>query len=780
MRYVEYTSERDNMPGYGVCSFEDFAAALAQSHTTSPCTLDNCKGKDCPHKRGDSWSPGIVSEGLTRAAAHVEAITALVLDLDDVSEEQIEAAEVALAPYSYIVHGSHSYRGAAPYRVRIIVELAAEVPVKDWRQWRGHYKSAAVALLGLHVKDESCCNADRLFFLPSGPQGAPKLCYHHAGAPLDLNALLAIQHTTVEPKAQDAQEIEASDAPPANVAEIVLAIREVQRSSAAKKDPEWAKVALACKNFLNQKALLDAMPGGAHFQARENTIHRLCAALAFKISTGTPASVIAELFKPTIAMSFCEPEGVDHYVACVESSFDRSQREKIKRDVDEKLIKDRVHQSLAQPSEPAEDDDQGMSQIDASWLDRLQQDKQGNYKSNTLNVDLILSNNPDLSSAFRFNAVTKEIDVSLGIFKGENGETLEIPLAAWFNERVCIDIAPERLVKHIYRLARKNSFDPLADRLNALQWDRVSRLGTVLEDYFNALVIDPTTGEDCRAYLRLVGQAWFISAAARALSPGEKVDTALIIEGKTGAGKSTIFKKLAYDEYFQDSKINLENKDAGLVAGRKWIVEMGELSALKKHDPETIKTFISSSVDSLRAPYARAPEDFPRRAVFVGTTEESDYLESNTNRRFWSVAVGAGEIDIDRIIRDRDQLWAEAVYLYRQGVKWYFKESSTEAGVIRDHVSGRRIRAPLEDQIKLWFATQKIEKRPLHVTAHEVATKVLMLAPSAITNHTYKQIGHAMRALGFKSERATSGERVRFWATPQQLLGSFNDATKAN
>lgn len=780
MRYVEYTSERDNMPGYGACSFEDFARALQESHTTTACTLADCKGKDCLHKRGDSWSPGIISEGLTRAAAHVEAISALVLDLDDVSEEAIEAAEQALDAYSYIVHGSHSYRGAAPYRVRIIVELAAEVPVNDWRQWRTHYKQAAAALLGLHVKDESCCNADRLYFLPSGPQGAPRLCYHHAGAPLDLLSLLAIQNATVVAKEQGEDEIAPSGEPPASIAEIVLAMREIQRSSAAKKDPDWAKVAVACKNFLNQKPLLDATPGGAHFQARENTIHRLCAALAFKISTGTPPSAIAGLLAPSLSMSFCEPEGLDHYVRCVESSFDRSQREKIKRDEDERAIKERVHQSLAEPAAPPSNEDGEEVVRDSAWLNKLQADHKGNYKNNTYNLDLILNNNPDLASAFRFNDVTKTIDVSQGIFKGENVETLEIPLASWFCERVFIDVSPERLSKHIYRLARKNSFDPLADRLNSLQWDRVSRLGTVLEDYFNALVIDPTTGEDCRAYLRLVGLAWFVSAVARALSPGEKVDTALILEGKTGAGKSTIFKKLAYDEYFQDSKINLDNKDAGLVAGRKWIVEMGELSSLKRHDPETIKTYISSSVDSLRAPYARAPEDFPRRAVFVGTTEESDYLESNTNRRFWPVAVGNGEIDIERIIRDRDQLWAEAVYLFRTGSKWYFKESSVEAAIIRDHVSGRRVKAPLEDQIKLWYATQKIERRPLHVTAHEIATKVLMLAPSAITNHTYKVIGHALRALGFADARATTGERSRFWATPQQLLGSLNNAAKTN
>ena len=87
-----------------------------------------------------------------------------------------------------------------------------------------------------------------------------------------------------------------------------------------------------------------------------------------------------------------------------------------------------------------------------------------------------------------------------------------------------------------------------------------------------------------------------------------------------------------------------------------------------------IKQFMSRQVDTFRPPYGRIAQDFPREFVFVGTTNHEDYLKDETGgRRFWPIATGAA-VDVDAIIADRDQLWAEAVWLLNQGEEWWLTD----------------------------------------------------------------------------------------------------------
>ena len=101
------------------------------------------------------------------------------------------------------------------------------------------------------------------------------------------------------------------------------------------------------------------------------------------------------------------------------------------------------------------------------------------------------------------------------------------------------------------------------------------------------------------------------------------------------------------------------------IAGR-WIVEAAELKGLRKSDVEHLKVFLSRQVDRARMPYGRLPREFPRQCVVVGTTNSSKYLRDGTgNRRFWPIQIDA--FDIDRLLADRDQLWAEAAHAEAAG-----------------------------------------------------------------------------------------------------------------
>lgn len=231
----------------------------------------------------------------------------------------------------------------------------------------------------------------------------------------------------------------------------------------------------------------------------------------------------------------------------------------------------------------------------------------------------------------------------------------------WFNRNGFPRATANVVIEAVYATAAANVIAPVRHYLEALSWDGVKRLDKWLTTYGGADDKDIT----CR-----MGRAWMISAVARALQPGCKVDCALILEGVQGAHKSSAAKLLAGAQWFSDSLGDMHTKDASAALRGRWIIELPELSAMRRSDTEAIKAFMSRSEERFRPAYGRTEVVEPRRCVFIGTTNRSDYLMDDTgNRRFWPVKIK--KFDLDKLTTDRDQLWAEAVAAYRMGEKWW-------------------------------------------------------------------------------------------------------------
>src|SRR5262249_13549502 len=125
--------------------------------------------------------------------------------------------------------------------------------------------------------------------------------------------------------------------------------------------------------------------------------------------------------------------------------------------------------------------------------------------------------------------------------------------------------------------------------------------------------------------------------------------------------KSSALRILAGEENFSDQPLlHLETRAQQEAIEGVWIYELSELAGLRRADIETIKGFLSKTADNARPAYGRFRNDQPRRCIFVGTTNDSEYLRDATgNRRFWPVRTGT--IALEALRHDRDQLWAEAV-----------------------------------------------------------------------------------------------------------------------
>jgi hypothetical protein len=175
---------------------------------------------------------------------------------------------------------------------------------------------------------------------------------------------------------------------------------------------------------------------------------------------------------------------------------------------------------------------------------------------------------------------------------------------------------------------------------------------------------------------------------ARALTPGCRVDTMLILEGEQGLMKSTALRTLG-GEWFSDARLDFSNKDTLLLLQGRWIIEMPELEGMNKADTSETKRFLTQHEDIFRPPYGQKLTKSPRRCIFAGTVNHETYLKDDSgNRRFWPVRVTS--IDLDALARDRDQLWGEAVRLFRDGVPFWVKAEERSLSSKNSRTSGSR------------------------------------------------------------------------------------------
>ena len=230
-----------------------------------------------------------------------------------------------------------------------------------------------------------------------------------------------------------------------------------------------------------------------------------------------------------------------------------------------------------------------------------------------------------------------------------------------------LPVRSKAVVADCVSLAAKDArVHPVREYLHKLEWDGEPRLDSWLVVYLKA------SGNV--EYLGLIGRCWMTSAIARVMAPGAQVDTVMVLEGRQGCGKSSTARILAVKPaWYADSIGDVRNKDSAIQLSGKWIIEIGELAAIRRAEIEAVKTYLSRTADVFRPPYERRAVTVPRQTVFLGSTNEHEYLRDRTgNRRYWPIR--CGYVDLDALERDRDQLWAEAVQLYRSGSTWHLRQ----------------------------------------------------------------------------------------------------------
>jgi putative DNA primase/helicase len=313
----------------------------------------------------------------------------------------------------------------------------------------------------------------------------------------------------------------------------------------------------------------------------------------------------------------------------------------------------------------------------------------------------------------------------------------------WISVHYKLDILKGIVVDAIRLVGDRHIISPMADWLRGLKWDGVKRIDRLFVDYFGA--------ED-NVYICEVGKNLMIGAINRVLTPGVALHEVVILEGKQGAGKSRGIKVLFGKELFSDTPLDVGNKDAYLAMRGKWCVELGELSSMSKTDANAMKVFVSSPTDRFRVPYGREPEDMPRRCVFIGTTNDSEYLQDSTGNRRW-LPVEVGIVLWDAIERDRTQLWAEAFERAASGEDYWLTPAAAS------HAFKERGRRHSEDP---WQPTieEWLERQQEPPTSTAILEGAIGKSPKDITRADQSRIGRIMQALGWAPRQASTGKRA--------------------
>ncbi|MBI4459080.1 MAG: P-loop ATPase, partial [Acidobacteria bacterium] len=216
---------------------------------------------------------------------------------------------------------------------------------------------------------------------------------------------------------------------------------------------------------------------------------------------------------------------------------------------------------------------------------------------------------------------------------------------------------------------------------------------------------------------------------------------------------------------------DLGSKDAALQTRGVWIIEIAELDSMGRPEVSKVKAFMSRACDRFRPPYGRRLIESPRQCVFAGSVNQSTYLRDETGgRRFWPVSCTG--ILIDELVRDRDQLWAEAVVRFRSGSVWWL-DSVELNRVARQEQADRYEGDPWDEVIAGWLEHPTARHdcgNPIapftsddeSVSIHDVLLHCIGKRQELWTQADKNRVGRCLRALGWERYRDREGPRLEW------------------
>lgn len=607
---------------------------------------------------------GYLSSGI-RKNANVMYRTVATLDIDYGTVNVWDDFTMAFG-FAAMIYSTHKHSSKTP-RYRLVFPLSRQVSPAEYEP----LCRKIAAEIGIDLFDDTTYELPRLFYWPSTSKDADFVFDYQDGPACDVDAILS-QYV-------DYKDVSAW---PLSSREGDVIAHEIKKQGDPTEKPgvigafcRAYSIEDAIDTFLSDKYEKTGHDGRYTYKLGSVAGGLVCYEGKFAYShheTDPASKQLCNAFDLCRVHLFgAQDEGSRALDVTRKPSY-AAMQEFAAKDKAVKLLMARERAQAAADDFDGLDDAELPEDYNDEWKAELEYTKSGKLLCNIANIILILENDPALAGHIVHDLFTGMDSAKDGLPWNKNAnqwtDTDDANLRVWLEKHYDIT-GKEKIADALTAVLTRHSYHPIRDYLSGLTWDGVPRLDRIIIDYMGA--------EDSELN-RAMSRKHFVAAVARVFNPGCKYDYCLIMSGAEGIGKSTLLRVMG-GRWFNDSITTLEGKEGMEQLRRAWVVELGELSSIKRSDVEQVKAHLSKQVDIYRAAYARRVLEHPRQCVFCGTTNEALFLKGDTgNRRFWVIPVVA-ELRKYRdwseaIRRDRDQLWAEAVHYYKQGEPLYLSE----------------------------------------------------------------------------------------------------------
>ena len=600
----------------------------------------------------------------------------LTLDVD-FSHENFWWDFTMLFNCAAVIHSTHKSCPEKP-RHRLIIPLDREVSQEEYQA----IARKVAGDLNIDLFDKSTFDVNRLMFWPSVSSDSEYYFEYQDGPFLEADYILGLYndwHDTSEwPVATDSTDT------------ILLAIKK-------QEDPEAKKgiIGVFCRAYTIQSAI-ETFLSDVYAKVDDNRYTY--------INGSTAAGLIVYDDKFAYSHHGTDPAGGRlcnafdlvriHKFGHLDTGKEQADKDKQsfkameefaskdsitkKRIAEEKFAEAKFEFAEDAKSEVTED-------YDNSWTEELEANTKGEYNNSANNLNIIIQHDQFIKNAFKRNMFDNKVYITRSmpwrsIPAPEPVRDVDYSGVRNYIECVYGIVASQKVDDAMALEFEKKKFHPIREYLSSQIWDGQQRLDTLLIDYFGA--------ED-NIYTRAAIRKTLVAAVARVFEPGVKFDTALILVGEQGTYKSTFVKRLGMD-WFSDTFTTVQGKESFEQIQGAWLIEMAELSGLKKAEVESIKHYISKREDMFRPAYGRVVETYKRQCVFFGTTNNKDFLRDPTgNRRFIPIDVRP-EFVTKSVINDLtqeeiNQIWAEAYQLYLAKEPLYVSPEEEVIAKIEQH-----------------------------------------------------------------------------------------------
>lgn len=285
---------------------------------------------------------------------------------------------------------------------------------------------------------------------------------------------------------------------------------------------------------------------------------------------------------------------------------------------------------------------------------KLEKANNGKPEKTIPNFLIVFENDSNLKDIVRYNELSMSAENSRTgkIWNEQDDSLLKAYIEATYKMR-----NNECYYDAFNIVCHKNSYNPIKKLLESQQWDGKERISTLFQKYL---------GCEDNAYTKEVARLVFAGGIARLYNNGCKFDFMPIFRGTQGSGKSSFIRWLALNDSWFKEVNELDGQEGKEALDGAWICEISELLALtKSKEVEAVKSFITRQNDNYRKPYERRVTDNPRKCIFIGTTNRSQFLTDATgNRRFLPIETHCNGYDLfDKEKECREEIlqcWLEA------------------------------------------------------------------------------------------------------------------------